>query len=109
MYVIKVLVQHIDGPIIINCGAKIGKFVRIHSGVNIGTKAGGGTEAPKILDYVYIGPGAKLFGNITIANHIAIGANAVVNKDFFEENITIAGVPAKKISDKGSIGLIKTD
>lgn len=55
---------------------------------------------------MYIGPGAKIFGDIFIADNIAIGANAVVNKSFYESNITIAGVPAKKISNKGSKGLL---
>ena len=49
-----------------------------------------------------IASGAKIFGNITIADGIVIGANSVVNKSFLEPNITIAGVPAKKISNKGS-------
>ena len=48
----------------------------------------------------------KLMSNKEIANGIAIGANAVVCKDFFEEDITIAGVPAKQISNKGSKGLM---
>ena len=37
---------------------------------------------------------------------MAIGANAVVNKSFPEGNCTIGGVPAKKISDKTSEGLL---
>lgn len=31
-----------------------------------------------------------------------IGANAVVNKDILDENVTVGGVPAKIISHKGS-------
>ena len=94
------------GTVIINAHAQIGEYCRIHADVNIGTSAGAGGEAPTIGNNVYIGPGAKLFGKITIADGIAIGANAVVNKSFTEENISIAGVPAKKISDKGSKGLL---
>jgi len=45
-------------------------------------------------------------GEITIANGVAIGANSVVNKSIHEQNITVAGVPAKKVSNKGSKGLI---
>lgn len=37
-----------------------------------------------------------------LADECAIGANAVVNKDFLERGTTIAGIPAKKISDKGN-------
>ena len=98
-------IAHI-GPIIINEYAKIGQNCRIHVGTNIGTKAGFSNQAPTIGDNVYIGPGAKIFGKIKIGNNVAIGANAVVNKSFENDNITIAGVPAKKISDKGSKELI---
>lgn len=82
------------GSIIINGNAIIGANCLIHSGVNIGTKAGASDKAPKVGDYCYIGPGAKLFGDIIIPNHTAIGANAVVNKSFCEEYTSIAGVPA---------------
>ena len=43
-----------------------------------------------------------IIGDITIADDIAIGANALVCKDFLTPGITIAGVPAKKISEKNS-------
>jgi len=84
------------GNIIINENARIGANCRIHVGVNIGS-SGGSLIAPKIGNNVYIGPGVKIFGNIKIANNIAIGANSVVNKSFLEENILLAGIPAKKI------------
>ena len=84
------------GTIIINRNTKIGKNCRIHACVNIGA-SGGEKEAPKIGDNVYIAPGAKIYGNIEIANNIAIGANAVVNKSFKEENIVLGGIPAKSL------------
>ncbi len=95
------------GPIIISENARVGQNCRIHVGVNIGADARLTEDAPIIGDCVYIGPGAKLFGKIIIANKIAVGANAVVTKSFTEENISVAGVPAKKISDTGSEGIIK--
>jgi serine O-acetyltransferase len=94
------------GPIIVNSAARIGKNCRIHECVNIGTEAGYGHKVPHIGNNVFIGPGAKIFGEITIADGIAIGANSVVNKSFLEPNITIAGVPAKKVSGKGSRDLL---
>ena len=45
-------------------------------------------------------PGAVIVGDIRIADNIRIGANSFVNKSFLEEGITIAGAPARKISDK---------
>jgi serine O-acetyltransferase len=64
--------------------------------------------APQIGNNVYIGPGAKIFGEIVIADNIAIGANSVVNKSFYEKGISIAGVPAKKINTKGTDDIIVT-
>ncbi|MBT0889312.1 hypothetical protein KJR38_03095 [Streptococcus lutetiensis] len=52
---------------------------------------------PVIGNNVDIGVGAKIIGNVTIADGIKIGANAVVNKSFYEEGITIVGVPARKV------------
>ncbi|MCX6681781.1 MAG: serine acetyltransferase [Methanoregula sp.] len=98
-------IAHI-GTIVVSSYARIGENCRIHACVNIGTQAGYADKAPKIGNNVYIGPGVKIFGDISIADNIAIGANAVVNKTFTERGITIAGIPAKKISDKGSLGLI---
>lgn len=94
------------GPVVINGGAIIGEYCRIHVCVNIGTQAGKSADAPHIGDRVYIAPGAKIFGKIQVGNDCVIGANAVVNKSFAEEGITIAGIPAKKISDKSSEGLL---
>ncbi len=95
------------GTIVVNGNARIGANCRIHVCVNIGVEAGGPPgHVPVIGDNVYIGPGAKIFGDIQIADGIAIGANAVVNKSFREPNITIGGVPARKISNKGSTRLL---
>ncbi|MUU77190.1 serine O-acetyltransferase [Winogradskyella endarachnes] len=86
------------GTIVINGATKIGSNCRIHACVNIGA-SGGEKEAPVLGDNIYIAPGAKIYGNISIANNTAIGANAVVNKSFEKENTMIAGVPAKVISE----------
>ena len=93
------------GTIVVNGNARIGSNCRIHVCVNIGA-SGGSTKAPRLGNNVYIAPGAKIFGDIEIADGIAIGANAVVNKSFLESNITIGGVPAQKISDKGTQDII---
>jgi serine O-acetyltransferase len=94
------------GTIIINQAAKIGKNCRIHAGTNIGA-SGGNPEAPQIGDNVYIGPGAIIFGNIKIGNNVAISANATVNKSFEENNIMLAGSPARKIKEIDISKIIK--
>lgn len=80
------------GNIIVNPNTKIGENCRIHVGVNIGAHKG---KAPKIGDSVYIGPGAMIFGDVTFADNISIGANATVNKSFYESNVVVAGTSAK--------------
>ncbi|MGB9940016.1 serine O-acetyltransferase [Methanosarcina sp.] len=94
------------GTIVVNGHARIGANCRIHVCTVIGTKAGYEDVTPKIGNNVYIGPGAKIFGDIEIADGIVIGANSVVTKSFTEPNIRIAGAPAKKINDKGSEKLV---
>lgn len=81
------------GSIVISTNAHIGKNCHIHTGVNIGASAGH-AEAPTIGDNVYIGPGAILFGDISIANNVTIGANSTVNKSCEEERAVLAGSPA---------------
>lgn len=92
------------GYVVIGNYAKIGKWCEIHAGVNIGQNKSP-EDTPEIGNNCFIGPGAKLFGKIKLGNNIAIGANSVVNKSFEEDNITIAGIPAKKIKDEGNVGI----
>jgi len=86
------------GTIVVSKDAKIGENCRIHPSTSIGYYNG----APTIGNNVYIGPGAKLFGNISIGNNVTIGANAVVNTDV-PDNVTVGGIPAKIISKKSSL------
>lgn len=95
------------GTIVVNANARVGANCRIHVCVNIGA-SGGEKEAPILGDNVYIGPGAKIYGAITIGNNIAIGANALVNKSFsHRENVVLAGVPAKIVNGIDMDKLIK--
>ncbi len=80
----------------------MGSNCRLHVCVNIGAAAGKSTDAPIVGDNCYIAPGVKMFGRIVIRPNVAIGANAVVTKSFPEGNVTIAGIPAKVISQKTS-------
>jgi serine O-acetyltransferase len=97
------------GGIRINGKVKIGKNCKLYHGVTIGSTRFVEEGLPVLGDNIVICAGAKIFGDIKIANNIAIGANAVVTKSFEEVGITIAGVPAKKINNKGVVGLIFTD
>lgn len=89
------------GSIVVNGNAKVGENCRIQDSVTIGA-TNGESDAPVIGNNVFIGSGARIIGKVNIASDIAIGANAVVVKDFNKSGITIGGVPAKKISDNNS-------
>ena len=90
------------GPVLINDKVRVGKDCSFH--INTAIVAGGRDNgAPTLGDHVVVGVGAVILGSIHIADNTAIGANAVVNRSFEEGNIAIAGVPAKKISDNGSL------
>lgn len=87
------------GLVVVSDKAKIGKHCDIHQGVNIG--GGLDRKAPTIGDDCWIGPGAKLYGDIKLGNGVMVGANAVVTKSFEEDFVTLGGVPAKIIKRSG--------
>lgn len=92
------------GGIVISSEAILGKNVNISQGVTIGTVPRGKNKgAPTIGDSVYIGPGAKIIGNIKIGSNVAIGANAVVCSDV-PDGMVVGGIPSVCISNKGSRG-----
>lgn len=94
------------GCIVVNAETVIGNNVNISQGVTIGaTNRGDKAGVATIGDRVYIGPGAKIIGAVTIGNNVAIGANAVVTHDV-PDNAVVAGVPAKIISMNGSKGYV---
>ncbi len=89
------------GTIVVNNMARIGRNCRIHEGVTIGA-TNGSNNAPQIGNNVFIATGAKIIGDIHIADDVAIGANAVVVKSIDEQGTTWGGVPARKISNNNS-------
>lgn len=94
------------GSIVVNDNAKVGKNCRIQESTTIGT-TGGSSKAPLIGDNVFIASGARIIGDIHLGDNIAVGANAVVIKSCEKNGVTLAGIPAKIISTKGSEGFIK--
>ncbi|MBL1385765.1 MAG: serine acetyltransferase [Colwellia sp.] len=91
------------GNLVVSAEARIGMWCDIHQGVNVGTSnsVDGNILTPTIGNNVWIGPGAKIYGDIQISNRSVIGANSVVNKSF-TENVTLAGVPAVVIKQSGT-------
>lgn len=85
--------------IIVNPHAKIGEFCSISSGVVV---AQAHEECPIIGSHVELMIDCKVLGGISVADYVRIGASALVLKDVDEPNVTLGGVPAKKISNKGA-------
>ena len=46
--------------------------------------------------------GAKIIGDVSIANNVIVAAGAVVNKDCLKEGVILAGIPAKIIGSVSS-------
>lgn len=84
------------GYIVVNPSARFGRNCIVQCGVNVSESVVGG-------DMIYLGTGSKLMIGISIKTGTIVGANAVVTKCFDEENIVIAGIPAKKISNNGTL------
>ena len=98
-------IGHVGG-IVVSDRAVIGKNCNISQGVTIGASNRGRRKGTPIIgDNVYIGPGAKIFGAITVGNNVAVGANCVVTTDV-PDHAVIVGIPGKVISLEGSTGYV---
>lgn len=89
------------GTIVVAKSAKVGCNCRIHEGVTIGA-TNGDKRAATIGNNVFLASGAKIIGDIFIADDVAVGANAAVTCSITEPGTTWGGVPARKISDSDS-------
>ena len=85
------------GSIIVNPKSRIGRNCKIHGNYCIGSTGGYPDDSPVIGDGVDIGQGAQILGGISIADHVRIGAGAVVVKDVTTPGVTVVGIPGKAI------------
>ena len=94
------------GGITIAPGVIIGRNCDISQHVTIGL-SGQGEKAgvPTIGDNVYIAPGARVFGKISVGNNVKIGANAVVYKDIPDNAIVVLDPGFKIVSYRGNRSL----
>ena len=81
------------GSTIISGDARIGESCTFHGQACIGND-GSSVAAPVIGNNVDIGVGAKIIGDITIADDVTIGAGAVVTRSCLEKGATLVGIPA---------------
>jgi serine O-acetyltransferase len=85
------------GTVVINGKVKIGKNCNIAHCTTIGQANRGKLKGyPTIGDYVWIGTGSVIVGNISIGNNVLIAPNTFVNIDV-PDNSVVIGNPAKII------------
>lgn len=78
----------------------IGNDVLLYQGVTLGgTGKESGKRHPTVGDFVTIGAGAKILGNITIGSNSLIGAGSVVIDDV-PEHSTVVGIPGRVVQQR---------
>ncbi len=86
--------------VVIGETAIIGDDVLIYQGVTLGgTGKDLGKRHPTVGNFVTIGAGAKVLGNITIGDYSTIGAGSVVIDDV-PEHCTVVGIPGHIVKQK---------
>ena len=92
------------GEILVNNRVRGGEDCCLH--VNTSLVAGGFNDAtPRLGDGVLLFIGAVVCGDTYIADNVVIGANSVVSKSVYEENVTVAGSPATIVSHRGRLDM----
>ena len=96
-------VMHV-GEMHINSTARAGENCAIH--VHTSLAAGGFNDfTPKLGDGVLLFMGAIVCGDTYLADNVVVGANSVVTKSVYEENVTVSGNPAQIVSHKGRLNM----
>lgn len=91
------------GGITVSSIAVIGRDCNLSQNITIGVSGAGAKRgAPTIGDNVYVAPGARLVGKITIGDNVKIGANAVIHKDLPDNAIAVLDPGFKIISYAGN-------
>jgi serine O-acetyltransferase len=93
-----------QGAMVIHQYCTIGDDCIIRQGVTIGAAEGfNPDEAPVLGDWVDIGAGAAIVGNVRIGNHVRIGPNSVVLHDV-PDSSTVFAAPSRTVSWGGTDG-----
>lgn len=79
--------------VVINSKVRGGRNITIEGGVVIGDEKG---MSPTLGENIFVGSGAKVFGDIHVGDYVKIGANAVVTKSA-TAGTTMVGVPAQEL------------
>jgi serine O-acetyltransferase len=83
--------------------AVIGDDCLLYQGVTLGgTGKEKGKRHPTLGNNVVVGTGAKVLGNITIGDHVRIGAGSVVLKPV-PDHSTVVGIPGRVVRTRGDM------
>ena len=86
--------------VVIGETAVIGDDVLIYQGVTLGgTGKDHGKRHPTLGNFVTVGAGAKVLGNINIGDYSLIGAGSVVIENV-GEHCTVVGIPGRIVKQK---------
>ena len=83
---------HTQG-IVINGNARVGDNCRLYGNNCIGNDAIS-NKCPRLGNNIKVCVGAKIIGDVELADGIVVAAGAVVTKSFHEKNVILAGIPA---------------
>ncbi len=98
------LVMLHSGDIVIG-PTQIGRNCEIFQGVTLGVRDSLSTDVPTLGDRVYLAPGAKAMGNITLGDDVCVGPNSVVLNSVPDRSVVI-GVPGRVVARTGSFDLV---
>ena len=94
----RVFIDHGMG-VVVGETAEIGNDVLIYQGVSLGgTSLTKGKRHPTIEDYVVIGLGSTVLGQVTVGRHSRVGAGSVVVASV-PPHSTVVGVPGRIVSE----------
>src|SRR5579864_4306880 len=86
--------------VVIGETTEIGDDVLLYQSVTLGgTGKEKGKRHPTIGNNVVIGTGAKILGNITVGDHVKVGAGSVVVRPV-PDNSTVVGVPGRVVGEE---------
>jgi serine O-acetyltransferase len=92
-------IDHGEG-VVIGATTEIGDDVLIYQQVTLGgTGKEHGKRHPTLKNGVIVGAGAKVLGNITLGEHVRVGAGSVVIEDVPDYS-TVVGVPGRIVQQK---------
>jgi serine O-acetyltransferase len=97
------LVLYHPTGVVIGPYCRVGARATIMHGVTLGsdevTVGAENAGSPVVGDDVFIGPGAAVFGPVTLGDRVHVGANSVVTSSFGDD-VVIAGAPARVVRER---------